>query len=150
MISLDEVISYCPEYFAAYEHKVTQNLALELSKFSGSKVRDMTIMISLDETTPVAQVNGTEISLRYNGRFFPPEHKSDGGVLDIDLTEWNQVIGKWASERKYVFTGQDEVSVPIKFTLFIPTIEIPGQEEQAIPDPNDTSTEPEPEEEKSE
>ena len=146
---LNNFISIHQEEFVRFELWIADELTKFIAQEQNLNAKYAAVIVDLDEVEPVARIDGDQILLRYNGRFFIPREDKDGNEISIPPDEWNTLFKTWFEENESEVSFNEEAKDLVKFTSLVPSLTIPEEtlgepleEEPAEEAPEDEGEEP--------
>lgn len=146
-LSIQRLINYGTELLAPAELALQDELRQSLLTNLKVAPEELALSVAVDEKEPCSESTGQTLLLRFNGRFFPPKKLMDGKEIGLTMAEWHSALENAINDLGLEKTVLGEAAEPLKFTLFVPAIQLPAPEPEKAPEAPPEKEEAPPEEE---
>jgi len=130
-ITLTHFIDIHREEFVKFELWISEELTQHLIEAHNLDPAFTTVVVDMDEEEPVGKSVDSIVLLRLNGRFYMPLKDKQGVDLELTAEKWIESAKGWFDENEVEVTFDEDSNDLIKFTAFVPGVELPETEEPA-------------------
>ena len=146
IIPFQDFVNAHKEEFTPFELWLVDELTEHLVNKLDLDKSFTSIVVDTDEENPVGKVNGNEILIRLDGRFYLPTEDRTGKAIALSSEEWVDTAKAWFDEVELEVSFDTESTTLLKFTVFVPALELPegatgGEAEEAPPEGGETTPE---------
>ena len=131
VLTLNHFVDTHREEFVKFELWISEELTQHLIEAHDLDPAFTTVVIDMDEDEPVGKNVENVATLRLNGRFYIPQADKHGVDLEMTPEQWYESAKKWFDEEEVEVTLDEDSDELVKFTAFLPAIELPEAEAPA-------------------
>jgi len=113
------------EEFVKFELWVSDDLTEHLIRAKDLDPSYTTVVVDLDQDEPLGDVEGQDVKIRLNGRFYMPDNDKKGISLGMEPSEWVEIAKAWFEENEVEVTFVEDPEDLVKFTAFVAAITLP-------------------------
>ena len=146
IIPFQDFVNAHKEEFTPFELWLVDELTEHLVNKLDLDKSFTSIVVDTDEENPVGKVTGNEILIRLDGRFYLPTEDRTGKAIALSSEEWADTAKAWFDEVELEVSFDTESTNLLKFTVFVPALELPegtagGEAEEVAPEGEETPPE---------
>lgn len=125
IIPFTDFVKSHQEEFTPFELWVVDELTEYLVNKLDLDKEYTSVIVDIDADEPVSSVEGDQVNLRFNGRFYLPKEDRNGKSLGMTAEKWAEFAKGWFDENDVAATFNTESTDLLKFTVLIAAISLP-------------------------